>query len=47
MFRRPHITEPELPGYAHATKANLYDTIKWLKWHPKIKLTDWLPAQLI
>lgn len=46
MFRSEYTTEPELTGYAHTTKANLYDTMKWLKWSPKIKLTDWIKTQL-
>jgi UDP-glucose 4-epimerase len=45
-FGGKYVTEPELTGYAHSTKANLYDTMKWIKWHPKIKLLNWLSSQI-
>jgi UDP-glucose 4-epimerase len=41
-----YITEPELVGYARDTRANLYHTLNYLNWHPKVKLLDWIKTQI-
>ena len=40
------VKEPELTGYAHDTRANVYHTLNYLKWAPKIKLLEWIKTQL-
>ena len=45
-FKSSIISEPELDGYAHATRANVYNTAKYLHWTPKIKLLDWIRKQI-
>jgi UDP-glucose 4-epimerase len=46
IFGSKYITEPEITGYAHATRANTYNTAKFLKWSPSIRLEQWLQDQL-
>ena len=38
--------EPELDGYAVISKANLYNTQKYLPWWPRVDLRGWLNDQL-
>jgi nucleoside-diphosphate-sugar epimerase len=45
-FKSSIVSEPELDGYAHATRANLYNTAKYLHWTPKIKLLNWIKEQI-
>jgi UDP-glucose 4-epimerase len=46
IFGGKYVTEPEITGYAHATRANTYNTAKFLKWAPTIRLEQWLQDQL-
>ena len=46
LFPGDVVKEPELIGYAHDTRANVYHTLNHLKWAPKIKLLEWIKSQL-
>jgi len=46
VFKSKTVLEPELDGYAYITRANLYNTVKYLRWAPKIKLLDWIATQI-
>ena len=46
LFGSNYITEAELPGYAHYTRANTYNTIKHINWNSKIELINWIKAQI-
>lgn len=45
-FKSNVVSEPELDGYAYATRANVYHTAKYLTWTPKIKLLNWIKQQI-
>jgi len=46
ILNAKRIYEPELDGYAVITKANAYNTQKYIKWWPKVELRSWLNTQL-
>jgi hypothetical protein len=46
VFKSKTVLEPELDGYAYIARANLYNTVKYLRWAPKIKLLDWIATQI-
>jgi UDP-glucose 4-epimerase len=46
LFGSNYVTEAELPGYAHITKANVYDTAKRLNWVARIDLIPWINSQI-
>jgi UDP-glucose 4-epimerase len=46
LFNSAVIFEPELPGYAEATRADLSRTQRYITWKPEIELTSWLDKQL-
>jgi UDP-glucose 4-epimerase len=47
MFPCDYTTEPELPGYAHSTKANLEYTQSHMVWSPITHIDHWLSSQIV
>jgi nucleoside-diphosphate-sugar epimerase len=46
LFGSNYVEEAELPGYAHFTRANVYDTAKRLKWMATVDLIAWIKNQI-
>jgi UDP-glucose 4-epimerase len=46
IFKVDIVLEPELDGYAYITRANMYNTTKYLKWTPKIVILNWIKRQI-
>jgi nucleoside-diphosphate-sugar epimerase len=45
-FNCEYTTEPELPGYASSTRANAYNTRKFINWTPEYQLLGWIKENL-